>query len=227
MKLTNKQIKEVEDYLNKKSLDYIDIHLEVLDHISTDVENLMEKNQLHFNQAFEEVKQKWQKSFVMKSSFWLGIGNSGPKIFIDNCVKIYSYLWYKFLISTLLFGVIFYNVNELLNYSLVNNEKNILMLISIGLGVYASLILYWYIKMKIIKVKSTYSFLYYKTIIPNLFSVLILNPYLYPSYITKDNKMSSIMIVMLFVFFLTTLGGRFFYKQHLKSVSNYKKYQLQ
>ena len=49
MKLTEEQIKEVETYLTKKGVKYIDLRFEILDHISTDIENSMNKKQLDFN----------------------------------------------------------------------------------------------------------------------------------------------------------------------------------
>ena len=53
MKLTEEQIKEVETYLTKKGVKYIDLRFEILDHISTDIENSMNKKQLDFNETFE------------------------------------------------------------------------------------------------------------------------------------------------------------------------------
>ena len=56
MKLTKEQIQEVEGYLKNKDVDYIDLHFEVLDHISTDIENLIIEKQFDFNGAFDEIK---------------------------------------------------------------------------------------------------------------------------------------------------------------------------
>ena len=64
MKLNKEQLQEIETYLTNKDVEYIDLHLEVLDHISSDIENLMEK--ISFEEAFEKVKNKWNKNFSYK-----------------------------------------------------------------------------------------------------------------------------------------------------------------
>ena len=53
MKLTQEQIQEIEYALNKRGLDYIDLKYELLDHIATDIEQLMtEDKTISFDEAF-------------------------------------------------------------------------------------------------------------------------------------------------------------------------------
>lgn len=224
MKLNKEQLQEIETYLTKKGVKYIDIRFEILDHISTDIENLMEI--ISFEEAFEKVKLKWKKNFVNRSSFWLGITNSGPSVFIDKCIRIYKPLWFKSLLLIAVFIAVFYSLNNILDYSLVGYENYVSLIISIGFVFYIGLIIFWYIRMKMKKENTTYSYLFYKQIMPNLFSALILNPYIHNSYITREHKFSFIMFTGLFIFFLIALGGKYFYKKHSEIVSNYKKYQL-
>ena len=227
MKLTPEQIQTVEKYLTKKGVKYIDIRFEMLDHISSDIEVLIEEKQCDFNIAFDKVKIKWKSNLRTSSSFLLGSTNSGPKVFINKCVKIYKPLFVKTLLLVMLFIALGYIINNSLEYSLASHRNVIFKLIATALTLYSGIILFWYVKIRLGKNNTTFSYLFRKQIIPNLFSVFIFMPYLNDSYITRENKLSLIMFTMLFVFFLTFLKARYFYKNHLKVVSNYKKYQLQ
>lgn len=226
MKLNKEQIQQIEGYLDKKKIVYIDIRFEVLDHISTDIEYLMGNNDFSFESAFKEVTIKWNKSFKSTSS-WLLSNIDGPKMLIKKCVKIYKPLFVKSLLLLILFIALGSFMNNSIEYSLTNYKNIIFQLISIALILYCGIILFWYIKIRLAKINTTFSFLFRKRIIPNLFSVVIFMPHLNGSYITRENKLNLIMFTMLFVYFLTFLGARYFYKKHLKVVSNYKKYQLQ
>ena len=103
MKLSQEQIQQVEDYLKNKDVEYIDLHLEVLDHISTAIESEMTENEISFNDAFEKVKTKWNDTFSYKSSYWLGTSNGGSKLFIDHCLKIYKPITFKMIFGIFLF----------------------------------------------------------------------------------------------------------------------------
>ena len=82
VKLTREQLQKIEVYLINNDVEYIDLHLEVLDHISTDIEHEMSKNNTSFEGAFDEVKLRWSKTFSYKWTFWLGVSNGGSKFFI-------------------------------------------------------------------------------------------------------------------------------------------------
>ncbi|UMB59783.1 hypothetical protein MHL31_11930 [Lutibacter sp. A80] len=227
MKLNKEQIKEVEAYLNNKDVEYIDLHLEVLDHISTAIESEIAENEISFNNAFEKVKTKWNGNFKNTTSLWLGWRNNGPKLLINKCIEIYKPLFIKAFLLLLLFIAIGTILNYSFEYSVEKYKSLIFNLISFVLILYCVSILFLYVKIRLEKIKTSYSYLFQKQIMPNLFSVLIFIPYINDSYITRDGKFNLIMFAMLFVFFLTFLGARYFYKNHLKVVSNYKKYQLQ
>jgi len=220
--LTKEQISEVEDYLTNKKVKYVDVRFEILDHIILDIEFLIKNKKITFKEAFEDIKIKWNKNLKSRSNWLIGYGNYGPSIFINRCLEIYKPLLYKILLSMVVFIAVLYSVNKSFNYSLFNFKKGISLTIFIGLLLYIGLVLFWYIKMKLRKVNTAYSYLYRKKIMPNLFSVLIFNPYINNSFITQENKFNVIMLTMLFLFFLTALEGRYFYKKHLELVFRYK-----
>ena len=90
MRLSKEHIQQVEAYLTQKGLKYIDVRYEVLDHMVTDIEHLMNSKNISFEEASNQVYLKWNRSFYSKSSLWIGLAYSGPKLFIDNCVTIYK-----------------------------------------------------------------------------------------------------------------------------------------
>ena len=222
MKLTKEQVQKIEGYLNNKKVIYIDIRFEILDHIISDVEFIIENNNSSFEDAFSEVKLKWNKSLKNTSSFLIGLANEGPSILINKCLRIYKPFFYKSLLVISIVSVVFYSVNKSFNYSLANYKESISFVISIALSFYIVLAVYGYIKIKIKKVNSTYSFLYYKQIFPNLMLAIFQLPLIRDHYLTNENELSSMMFAMLFLLFIIALAGSYLYKKHLKVVSQNK-----
>ncbi|UMB53265.1 hypothetical protein MKD41_13100 [Lutibacter sp. A64] len=222
VKLTREQLQKIEAYLNNNDIKYIDLHLEVLDHISTDIESEMTENNTSFENAFDEVKLKWRKTFSYKWTFWLGISNGGSKLFIDHCLKIYKPLWFKCILGIVAFIAVFYGAVTIFNIDLDANYllfKITFLLIALFFPV---LLIYWKYQLKKIKLASTYSYLYNKQVFPNIFIVI-----LFVIQIIDNEKFSDFTFVYLVTLFSLIIMGYSFYKNHLKVVSNYKKYQLQ
>ena len=224
MKLNKEQIQTVENYLNKIDLDYLDIHFEVLDHISTDIENLMAAgDQLNFNEAFEAVKKKWKKSFKYESSILISVFHARPSIFLNRCLKIYKPYYRNAMLIVFLsvFGFGFFQKHVLQNLEIFNLV--IINLFLITSLFYVWFVFYFYFKIKKTKLKTSYSYLHNTQIAPNiLVLVLIL------SNISKGSflKIDSLYIFMFFLLVLSIYQGFIFCKKHLKIVSNYKEYQL-
>jgi hypothetical protein len=89
MELTTQQIQRVEHYLNVKGIKYIDIRFEVLDHIISDIEVLIERETINFETAFYKVTDKWNVHLKETSSFYFGIMYSESKIVIKKAVKLF------------------------------------------------------------------------------------------------------------------------------------------
>jgi len=58
MELTKEQLQQVETYLDKKSFDFIDLKVEVLDHMVSDIESFLGNN-YSFENAFKIIVLKW------------------------------------------------------------------------------------------------------------------------------------------------------------------------
>ncbi len=223
IKLTEEQLQKIEDYLNNNDIEYIDLHLEVLDHISTDIEHEMRMNAISFNEAFDKIRIKWSKTFSYKWTFWLGISNGGSKLFIDHCLKIYKPLWFKSILVILTFIAAFYGIVTIFNVDLDANYYLFkITFLSMALS-FPALLMYWKYQLKKIKLASTYSYLYNKQIFPNIFISLLLILQIFRS---EKEVFSDFMFVYFTIFFSILIMGYSFYKNHLKAVSNHKKYQL-
>ena len=86
MELTTQQIHQIETYLQKRKVDFIDLRVEILDHMISDIESLLQKN-YSFENAFKITTLKWEKHFTERSSFYFGMLYSESKIVVNKAVK--------------------------------------------------------------------------------------------------------------------------------------------
>lgn len=218
MKLNKNQIQQVEDYLSRKGLKYIDVRYEILDHICSDVEEIMNTKKLSFVEASRSVYLKWNVHLQNHSSFWLGIAYSGPKLFINRCVSILKRTIYRvqFIIIAVLFityhilkniGFREYNYNEEIIYSLYG-------LATINL----IFIFYWFFQIKKTKLQTSYSYLFIRQVLPTVLIFLLL-AILYDFDQNAIINTRSYCIISVFAF--SMWSGNQLYKNHLKSVSKY------
>jgi hypothetical protein len=52
MKLTNTQLDYIDRFLEQHQLDFLDFKLELKDHLATATEDIMEENEMSFEEAF-------------------------------------------------------------------------------------------------------------------------------------------------------------------------------
>jgi hypothetical protein len=213
MKLNIDQIQQVEDHLIQKGLKYVDIRYEVLDHMITDIEKIINSEELSFQEAFNKVKVKWIRSFVDESSLWFGPAENGPKIFVDNYVRIYKSYILKILILTL---IIVYSMDYLLNHFFVfqiNYDKEVLIVLYSTVLLNISIILYWYLQIKKTKLQTSFSFIFAKKVLPIVLVLLFLVGFL-------DVSMHYYRLIII-SFIYSLWSGWLLYKNHIKSVSLY------
>jgi hypothetical protein len=213
MKLNIDQIQQVEDHLSQKGLKYVDIRYEVLDHMITDIEKIINSEELSFQKAFNKVKVKWIRSFVDESSLWFGPAENGPKIFVDNYVRIYKSYILKILILTL---IIVYSMDYLLNHFFVfqnNYDKEVLIVLYSTVLLNISIILYWYLQIKKTKLQTSFSFIFAKKVLPIVLVLLFLVGFL-------DVSMHYYRLIII-SFIYSLWSGWLLYKNHIKSVSLY------
>jgi 6-phosphogluconate dehydrogenase len=75
MRLTNQQITTIEQTLVLNGVVYDDIKLELLDHIATEIESIIDESQFSFEENLKKVFAKWKNELTPSSSFGLEITN--------------------------------------------------------------------------------------------------------------------------------------------------------
>lgn len=87
MKLTTEQINQIDTFLERNDVKYLDIKLELLDHIASQIEALMSEQNRSFEEASIEITTHWRPRFSSSTSFLIGLIYSFPKIVLDRLVK--------------------------------------------------------------------------------------------------------------------------------------------
>jgi hypothetical protein len=101
MEITKEQLLQVEVYLRHKDFDFIDLNVEVLDHIISDIESLLVKK-YSFDNAFKITILKWEKHFKETSSFYLGFHYSESKIVVKKAIKMFKPFYFLYLAAYIL-----------------------------------------------------------------------------------------------------------------------------
>lgn len=215
MELTKEQLQQVEEYLQKKKFDFIDLNVEILDHIISDIENLLNKNYA-FEDAFAMVRIRWEKHFRETSSFYFGLMYSESKIVVKKAIKMFKPFYFIYLAAYIL-PVIF-----LKNFSIVFNE-NILEFLNLFLNTISlfSLIYVIFIIIKVIKskVKTTYSFILRTQYIGLVFLII---PLISGNHFNDKGNLNAVFTGFLFGGFAVSYICHHFYKKHKEAIQNYK-----
>ncbi len=211
MQLNQEQIKQIKEYLKAINFNYIDLKHEILDHMITDIENIMQEKQVDFHTVFTIVKIKWNSNFKQRSSLILGHFNLAPKIVIDKTKEIFTPFFIGYFISYYLPMILFRIFNIQLPDSL-----NLILLVLVIISLTISF--YLIVKMASIKYDTVYSFLFNI----NKFSFFILlMSILILAATFKD--ISSIAISLSITGIYSSIVSYYLFKQHLTAL---KKHQL-
>lgn len=123
--LNQLQIQHIESFLIEHyKLYYIDIRAEVLDHIASDIEKLMESNKT-FEEAFILVIPRWNKDLKISKRFYKGVPNFLAKIWIkERLLRFFRNLVGGFILLAL---SLFY-INADIYYEIVVETMIVLLL---------------------------------------------------------------------------------------------------
>ncbi|SHM93330.1 hypothetical protein [Polaribacter sp. KT 15] len=213
MKLTKEQIQRVEHYLDVKQIDYIDIRLEILDHIISDIEEKIEEEKVTFHNAFATSKQKWNPQFKETSSMFFGLGFTAPKIVIQKAKKVY-WKQYVFLLTSyflpfLLLTHFNFKIENPQEYGLFNTLKGVIVL---------TLISFVYMLFSNNhKIETTYGFILKSKSLGAFTGLIVL-----AIFFTRVNELNGINIGMLCSFLWMTFSYFHFYKKHKEAIQQYK-----
>lgn len=86
MKLTTEQINQIDTFLERNDVKYLDIKLELLDHIASQIEALISEQNSSFEEAFTKITAHWRPRFSSSTSFLIGLIYFFPQIVLDRLV---------------------------------------------------------------------------------------------------------------------------------------------
>jgi hypothetical protein len=215
MELTKQQLQRVAHYLNVKSITYIDLRMEVFDHIVSDIEAKMMTENLEFETTFYSVTDKWNKHLKQEFSLYFGVSYSLPKIVLEKAKKVYK----KWFFASNLFFIIPYILLDKININFSKNELNELHLFVQILTVCTLMVFFGLLILKFKeKNKTTYSFIL-KTLSWNFVTGFIA---LFFSYYETQGNFQKYPVSFLIVFVFMTYSYFHFYKKHMEALKKYK-----
>jgi hypothetical protein len=215
MEITTEQIQQVETYLTKKNFDFIDLKVEVLDHMISDIESLLTKK-YSFEYAFRITVLKWEKYFEETSSFYFGFSYSESKIVVKKAIKMFKPFYFIYLAAYFL-PVAFL---KLVPIKVAEDTASFIN----GFLVSSASILLTYlfiivIKAKQSKVKTTYRFILktqYLSVV-----LLVLGVFLGPIF-NDEGEMNAAFTGFTSVGFAVVFFCPLFYNKHEEAIHLYK-----
>ncbi|MDG2433105.1 hypothetical protein [Flavobacterium sp.] len=156
MQLTTEQIDLIEKTLVLNGLIYDDLKLEVIDHIATEIEVLLNKNNTSFDEALVAVFTDWQEQLRPSTSMWIWGTNPIPKMVILKCNKMMLDVFKMSLSLGLVFAIIVtVLIKNAANNEIIDNLNTVLKGCAITAIVFLLLAKY-----KLLKSKQYSSFRY-------------------------------------------------------------------
>lgn len=213
MQLTKEQIQKVEKYLHNKYFDFIDLKVEVLDHIISDVEEKMRLEKVSFHQAFASSKQRWSSQLTETTSMFFGLGFSAPKIVIQKAKKVY---WKQYVLLLASYFLPFLVLN---NFDFkIENPNNYFFFPVLKIVVGFSLIAFFYMLLsKNNKIKTTYGFILKSQSLGILTGLIV-----FMIIVSRLKELNSIHISMICSSLFITISYFNFYKKHKEAIKKYK-----
>jgi hypothetical protein len=215
MEITTKQIQQVETYLDKKNFDFIDLKVEVLDHMISDIESFLDRN-YSFENAFKITILKWEKHFKETSSFYFGLHYHESKIVVKKAIKMFRPFYFLYL-AVYILPVAFL---KLVPIKVAEETASFIngFLVSSASILLAYLFII-FIKTKQSKVKTTYRFILktqYLSVV-----LLVLGVFL-GAVFNDEGEMNAAFTGFTSAGFAVVFICYYFYKKHKEAIKKYK-----
>lgn len=215
MELSVAQIQKVENYLSQKGFEYLDLKIEVLDHMIFDIETEMSKN-ISFQNAFKIAILKWERYFKESNSFYFGMFYTSSKIVIQKAKKVFQFFYFIYL-SAYLLPLVFLKLFPItLSGSSIYSLNSFITLSSTASFIY---IFYIALKLKTSKLKTTYSFIIKTQYLGSIF--LILGGVI-GAIFEDSGKMNPVFTGFVLAGYSVTFICYHFYKKHKEVILKYK-----
>ncbi|QNR85511.1 hypothetical protein H9N25_03275 [Pedobacter riviphilus] len=137
MNLTKEQLDYIRSFIQQKGYNYIDVQLEILDHVASSVEEKMEENPLlGIDAAINDTQEAFGPDgfAVIQKSVVNGLKKKYSKFFWQNFL---DYFGYKYILLVLFLGFVVYKLQEI-----VSNDDFYMIYIVGMFGVIGLLLLY-------------------------------------------------------------------------------------
>lgn len=210
MKLTQIQIQKIEHFLDAKQLTYVDIRIEVLDHMISDIENMMNTKNFSFEKSFNKSMLKWNSQLRISSSYIIGLVYHRPKIVIQKADKIFL-KWYVLMLFA---AISSFTINfKALDQIIVNYDSSIKIIAGSFLLASSLALLFWYFKLLKSGIKTSYLFIYEKQVfLCSIFCIpyILINLFSSDSFLIGPNIFFSCLMVL-----FTVLGYNLFKKHQI------------
>jgi hypothetical protein len=215
MEITKQQLQRVAHYLNVKGITYIDLRMEVFDHIVSDIEAKMMDEKLDFETAFYKITVTWNKHLIKESSLYFGLTYSLPKIVLDKAKKVYKKWFFLSVLAYLIPYILLDQLKITFSQNAINDLNVFLQILTVcTLMVFFGLLIIKYKE----KNKTSFSFIL-KTLSWNFSIGFIVLFYL--NFSTQDD-LQSFPISFLVAFIFMTYSYFHFYKKHLEAVKKHE-----
>jgi len=103
MKLDKLQIEKIDNQLEKLGIVYVDYKFEILDHIASEVEELMVEKKISFQESLMIILDQWKPKFKKSTDVNFGLIWSLPEILQQKAKKIYWKKMIQLFIATAIF----------------------------------------------------------------------------------------------------------------------------
>lgn len=212
MKLDKNQIDTIDAVLEKLGVVYIDYKYEILDHIATEVEEMMASDTIGFEEAFPAVLKKWQPKFKKSSSVLFGYFWEMPEILLNKCIKMYR----KKLLLIITGAMVLTSGFLLFSSFLRNHLTDFFSIATILYSVALLLSAIGYIRIRLSKRKTSFGFLFKQQFIA---SSLVASQQIY--YMNSGFEkhvfsplFSYFIIFTLSIYFLLSVFNLIYYRAH-------------
>lgn len=217
MKLNAEQINTIDTILEKLGVVYIDYKFEILDHIASEVEELMNETGDDFEKSLEIILKRWQPKFKKSSSTWFGYLWEMPEILMQKALKLYKRKMLLLVALSMFFAFLIYFFGET-----ISEFYNVIR-------VYFSIVVAFqfvgYLKIRISSKKSTFGFLYKQQFLAFLF--LYFQQFIYATSYAKllqnPNGLSLLMFFIMSMLIISPLSSIHFYKEHFQQLKRNQK----
>jgi hypothetical protein len=206
MKLSNEQIDLIGRYLEQRNLMFLDVKVELMDHLCCEIEQEMTDNDIPFEAASSIVFERWESELQTKKSGLIGLKNNFPEFVVKNLFRKVLFHFSFIILTLLLTGI--YAITK----SDFAESESIISYFNFAVIFFA--IIYFFMNRKInqSKLKTTYSFQFFYFYFPFLLLLIHL-------FLIDTNEITTFLLLFSF---LNLPFAFYYYFKHFQTLKKFK-----